>query len=408
VSPLHKHTPEITPDERANLLDEARQLGKTWEPLGRECDVENRFPTETVEAYKQSSITAMSVPKKWGGLGADMLTASLVGRELAKGDPSIALAYNMHQAMVGIFRNTPALAEDVRESLMRSVAEDRTILCGPFSEARAGLSGLADTVAVPDPAGGWRISGKKNWSTLVEGADLIALNATVTDPDGTIPEDFREHARRETCFVIPKTSDGLTIKHTWDTMGMRATGSHTIVMDGVPAAPGTYGGNFRQGLIGEAEWAAMLFAGVYLGLADKAFEETTEILKAKHLGATATGQDTDVKQLGYVQFELGKMRTELECAERVLEATGQIAIDGRYEEWPESARKAKWDVVKVIATETAMSVTDRAFRRVGGAAFRRGHMLERLFRDGRAGYLHSFTPNQLYDFLGRYELGLVG
>jgi hypothetical protein len=58
---MNKHTPEITADERANLLDEARQLGKTWEPIGRECDVENRFPTETVEAYKQSSITAMSV-----------------------------------------------------------------------------------------------------------------------------------------------------------------------------------------------------------------------------------------------------------------------------------------------------------------------------------------------------------
>ena len=156
---MHKHTPEITADERADLLDEARQLAKTWDAIGRDCDVANRFPTETVEAYKQSAITAMSVPKKWGGLGADMLTASLVGRELAKGDPAIALAYNMHQAMVGIFRNTPAIAEDVRESLMRRVAEDRAILCGPFSEARAGLSGLADTVAVPDPDGGWRIGG---------------------------------------------------------------------------------------------------------------------------------------------------------------------------------------------------------------------------------------------------------
>jgi alkylation response protein AidB-like acyl-CoA dehydrogenase len=405
---MHKHTPEITPDERANLLDEARQLGKTWEPLGRECDVENRFPTETVDAYKQSSITAMSVPKKWGGLGADMLTASLVGRELAKGDPSIALAYNMHQAMVGIFRNTPALAEDVRETLMRSVAEDRAILCGPFSEARAGLSGLADTVAVPDPSGGWRISGKKNWSTLVEGADLIALNATITDPDGTIPEDFREHARRETCFVIPKISDGLTIDHTWDTMGMRATGSHTIVLDGVHVTPEMDAGNFRQGLVGEAEWAAMLFGGVYLGLADKAYAAARDILMQKHLGATLGAQDTDVKQVGYVQYLLGKMRSEIEIAERVLEATGQIAIDGRYEEWPVTVRKAKWDLVKVVCTEAGMSITDEAFRLVGGSSFRRGHVIERLYRDARAGYLHSFTTNQLYDFWGRFELGLMG
>jgi alkylation response protein AidB-like acyl-CoA dehydrogenase len=405
---MNKHTPEITLDERADLLHQARQLAKTWAAIGKDCDQENRFPTETVQPYKQSSIAAMSVPRRYGGLGADILTASQVGRELAKGDPAIALSYNMHQAMVGIFRSTPALDEQTRAELLTRVAEERVLICGPFSESRAGLSGLADTVAVPEPSGGWRITGKKNWSTLVLGSDLIALNATITDPDGTVPDDFRERAERESTFIIPTDSPNLTIDHTWDTMGMRATGSHTIVMDGVPAAPSTYGGNFRQGLIGEAEWAAMLFAGVYLGLADKAFEETREILKAKHLGATATGQDTDVKQVGYVQFELGKMRTELECAERVLEATGRIAIDGRYEEWPQSARKAKWDVVKVIATETAISVTDRAFRLVGGATFRRGNMLERLFRDARAGYLHSFTTNQLYDFLGRYELGLVG
>jgi alkylation response protein AidB-like acyl-CoA dehydrogenase len=404
---MNKHTPEITPDEKADLLDQAAQLGKTWSALGQECDAQNRFPTETVDPYRQSAVLAMAVPKRYGGLGADIHTASQVARVMAKGDPSIALAYNMHQAMVGIFRNTPALDEDVRDSIMTAVARDRKVLCGPFSEARAGLSGLADTVAVPD-GDGWRITGKKNWSTLVLGSDLIALNATITDPDGTVPDDFREHAKREAVFIIPTDSPNVSVDHTWDTMGMRATGSHTLVLDGTPATREMYGGNFRQGLIGEAEWAAMGFGAVYLGLADKAYEEAREILKAKHLGATMGGQDTDVKQVGYVQYELGRMRTQIEIAERVIDATGQIAIDGRYEEWAAAERKPRWDTVKVVTTETAMSVTDEAFRLVGGSSFRRGHVLERLYRDARAGYLHSFTTNQLYDYFGRYELGLLG
>ena len=406
---MNKHTPEITADERAGLLAEAATLAKGWAAIGRDCDDGNRFPTETVEGYKQSAIVSMSVPRRYGGLGADMLTASLVGLELAKGDPAIALSYNMHQAMVGIFRNTAALDDDARERIMRRVVEDRAIICGPFSEARAGLSGLADTRAVPDPeTGGWRITGKKNWSTLVLGSDIVALNATVTDPDGSLPEDFREHARREATFVIPTDSPNLSVDHTWDTMGMRATGSHTIVLDGVPAAPDSFGGNFRQGLVGEAEWAAMLFGGVYLGLAEKAYAEAREILRGKHLGATLGAQDTDVRQIGYVQHALGKMRTDLDVAARVLEATGQIAIDGRDQDWPVTARKAQWDIVKVVVTEAAMGVTDQACRLVGGAAFRRGHVLERLFRDARAGFLHSFTTDQLYDFRGRHELGLLG
>jgi alkylation response protein AidB-like acyl-CoA dehydrogenase len=404
---VNKHTPEITPDEQAELFDQAEQLAKTWDALGREIDDENRFPTETVEPYKQSLVTAMAVPKRYGGLGADILTASKVARILANGDPSIALAYNMHQAMVGIFRNTPALDESVRESIMTAVARDRAILCGPFSEARAGLSGLADTVAVPE-GDGWRITGKKNWSTLVLGSDLIALNATVTDPDGSLPEDFKAHAQREAVFIIPTDSPNLTVDHTWDTMGMRGTGSHTLVLDGTPATRAMYGGNFRQGLIGEAEWAAMGFAGVYLGLADKAYRNARDILKDKHLGATMGGQDTDVKQIGYVQHALGRMWWQIEVASRVVDATGRIAVDGTYEEWAPAERKPRWDTVKVTTTEAAMSVTDEAFRLVGGSSFRRGHVLERLYRDARAGYLHSFTTNQLFDYVGRYELGLIG
>jgi alkylation response protein AidB-like acyl-CoA dehydrogenase len=405
---VNKHTPEITETERTDILAKARELAKELDVIGRECDADNRFPTETVPLYRSSGIAAAAVPRRYGGLGADIWTTSLIGRELAKGDPAIALSFNMHQAMVGIFRGTPALSEEARARVLSRVASEGTIICGPFSEARAGLAGLADTVAVPDPRGGWRITGKKNWSTLVEGADVIALNATVTDADGKLPEDFREHAARESLFIIPAGLENISIDRTWDTLGMRATGSQTLVLDGVYASPETYGGNFRQGLVGEAEWAAILFGGVYLGLAEKAFAETREALKRKHLGATASGQDTDIKQLGYVQHSLGKMRAEIEVAARTIEATALIAIEDREIDGPPPARKAMWDLAKVATTEAAISVTDQALRLVGGAAFRHGNVLERLFRDARAGILHSYSTDQLYDTFGRYELGLLG
>jgi alkylation response protein AidB-like acyl-CoA dehydrogenase len=404
----NKHTPEITPGERESLLGQARELAKEFDAIGAECDAANRFPTEMVPLYRDSGIAAAAVPRKYGGLGADIWTTSLVGRELAKGDPAIALSFNMHQAMVGIFRGTPALTEETRARVLTQVASAGTIICGPFSEARAGLAGLADTVAVPDARGGWRITGKKNWSTLVEGADVIALNATITDADGKLPEDFREHSARESTFIIPADLPNISIDRTWDTLGMRATGSQTLVLDEVYAAPETYGGNFRQGLVGEAEWAAVLFGGVYLGLAEKALGEARKALKKKHLGATAGGQDTDIKQIGYVQHALGRMRAEIEIAARTIEATALMAIEGREIDGPAPARKAMWDVAKVATTEAAISVTDQALRLVGGAAFRRGSVLERLFRDARAGILHSFSTDQLYDTFGRHELGLLG
>jgi alkylation response protein AidB-like acyl-CoA dehydrogenase len=404
----HKHTPEITAEEREKLFDAARELAAEFDRLGASVDAETRFPMETVPLYKASGLPGMAVPRRWGGLGADIGTVAQVGRLLARGDAAIALSYNMHQSMVGIFRNTRAMDDAMKERLLGAVARDSVLMCGPFSEARAGLTGLADTVAVPQPGGGWKISGKKNWATLIEGCDVITTNATVTDADGKLPDDFREHAARETTFVFPKDLPGVSIDRTWDTLGMRATGSHTLVLDEVFVGPEADGGNFRKGLIGEAEWAALCFGGVYLGLADRAYAETCAAVKKKHTGATLSGNDSAAKSVGYVQYVLGRMRYELDLAERTLEATAAMALDGRFQDWPEVSRKPRWDVAKVATTEAAISLTDQGLRLVGGAAFRRGHVLERLFRDARAGINHSFGTDQLFDFYGRYELGLVG
>ena len=399
-----KHSVDMTEDERADVIERARTLAKAFAEVGPIADAENRFPTELVPLYKDSGLPALAVPKEYGGLGADIWTTTLVSKELAKGDPAIALAFNMHQTMVGIFRGL--LDESAKERVFGQIVRDNAIVCGPFSEDRAGLQGLADTVAVPAEGGGWHISGKKTWATLCQGADLVAFNATVTDADGSLPDDFMDHASAESVFVLPMSTPGISIIETWDTMGMRATGTHTVVFDKVFAPAETNGGNFRNGLFGQFEWASMSFAGVYCGLAEKVYYETREILKRKTLGATMDGKDIALKNLGYVQYNLGKMLVEVETAARALETTGRILLDGRDEDWDPIARTAWLDVTKVAATETAISVADMALRLVGGPSFRRGHILERLYRDARGGPFHPLTTDQAYDLLGRSELGL--
>ncbi|WP_040599947.1 acyl-CoA dehydrogenase family protein [Patulibacter medicamentivorans] len=402
---MGKHDVVMTEAEQADVIERARELAKEFAAVGPQADADNRFPKELVPLYKEANLPALAVPKEYGGLGADIWTTTLVSKELAKGDPGAALAFNMHQTMIGIFRGL--LDDAAKERVFSQVVNERKIVCGPFSEDRAGLSGLADTVAIPDGRGGWRINGKKTWATLCQGADIVAFNATVTDADGELPEDFLEHASRESVFILPMDTPGISIKETWDTMGMRATGTHTVIFDDVAAPADSYGGNFRQGLFGEFEWASMSFAGVYQGLAEKAYTECREILKKKTLGATMEGKDVALKGVGFVQYGLGKLLLETQAAARTLEATGKILIEGRDAEWDPIARTAWLDVAKVTSTENAIRATDAALRLVGGQAFRRGHVLERLYRDARAGPFHPLTTDQAYDLLGRSELGLL-
>ncbi|CAN5351963.1 acyl-CoA dehydrogenase family protein [soil metagenome] len=401
---MGKHSEILSPKEREGILDRARTLAKEFAAAGPAADADNRFPLELVPLYKAVRMPSIGIPKQYGGEGADIWTIGLVSRELAKGDPAIALAFNMHQTMIGIFRGL--LDDETRARVFADVLKDQLLVSGPFSEERAGLSGLADTVAIPDGNGGWRVSGKKSWATLIEAADLVTFNATITDASGALPEDFMEHAAHEAVFVIRADTPGLSVVRTWDTLGMRATGTQTLVFDEVPVAAEAYGGNFRQGLFGEFEWASMSFANVYQGLAEKAYESAREILRKKTLGATMEGKDVSLKGVGFVQYNLGKLKTEVEASARVLEGTAKILAEGRDEAWNPVVRAALIDVGKVTSTETAIRVADGALRLVGGQAFRRGHVLERLYRDVRGGPFHPVTTDQAYDLIGRAELGL--
>lgn len=404
---MAKHDIEITPAERDELVARARKLAEKFAELGPSADEKNELPLELVPLYKESGLARLIVPKKYGGFGADLWTVALVEKELASyGDPAITLSFNMHHVMIGIFRDL--LEEGARARLFKEVVENDALLSGPFSEERAGFSTIADTVAVPDGNGGWLVSGKKNWATFIEGADIVTFNATITDADGKIPEDYKEHAARESVFMVPMTAPGISIKRTWDTFSMRASGTQTCVFDKVPVPAEGYGGPFRTGLIGEMEWVTFPFAGVYLGVADRAYRIVRDSLAKKSLGHTVSGDNVMVRDVGHIQHQLGQALVELEMAERVVQGTAAIMAAGGDAAWSATERPARLSIAKIAATEAAVKVTDIAMRLTGGGAIRRGGPLERAFRDARAGIYHPLSGDAVYELLGKSQLGVLG
>jgi alkylation response protein AidB-like acyl-CoA dehydrogenase len=399
-----KHVIEMSQEEQERAVNVARELAPEFDRLGEEADNKNEFPFSLVAPYKEAGLPGIGVPKKYGGGGADIWTLSRISNELALGDPAIALAFNMHQVMVGILKGL--MPEEQLAEWMTRIAEEQLLVCGAFSEERAGFSGLADMTAKPAD-GGYSISGRKVWATLSEAADLATFNATLTDEDGSLPEDHMERIAREKVWICEKNIPGVSIIRTWDTHGMRATGTQTLAFDdaGVPAD--ALVGDMRGGLVGEFEWAALLFGGVYLGLTEKAYEVTRKELLKKSLGATVAGSDLPLREIGFVQHGLGEMKVKVEQSRRVLEMTARLLIEGRDAEWSPLARPGLIDVVKATVTQNAKFVADSGMRLIGGSTFRRGHVLERLYRDSRSGPFQPMTTDQTYDHLGKFELGLM-
>ena len=396
------HVIEMTPAEQARALETAQQLALRFDALGPLVDRENRFAHELVPEFKASGLAGLTVPKRFGGQGADIATFTRCVQALAEGDPACTLAFNMHMAVVGFFRGMWSEADQAR--YFKPVAHAGKLLDGAYSETRAGVIGLADTTACP-VEGGYRITGRKTWGTLSRAADFHTFNATITGPDGRLPEDLAERTAGEAMFVCPADTPGVRIEATWDALGMRGTGTETVVFENafVPT-DGLVAPSFRAGLFDNLEWQTLSFASVYLGLARRALRETIAIVRTKSLGAVPGASDVLLRDQQRVQQGIGEMRLLVESAASLIETTAAQLNEGQVRWRDPEERLAVLEMPKVLATENAIRVVDLGMRLVGGGSFRRGHILERLYRDVRSGPFHPLTTDQAMELLGRCSL----
>ncbi|MGR8946741.1 MAG: acyl-CoA dehydrogenase family protein [Gammaproteobacteria bacterium] len=397
------HTVEMTAEERNQALRKCNELADAFRAAGPQHDLENTFPYELADNFRSSGLASLTVPKRFGGWGADIGTFTDCIQILAEGDAACALAFNMHLAVVGFFRGM--WDEQAQTKFFSQVCSNAALFDGAYSESRAGVTGIADTVATPTD-GGFVINGKKTWGTLSLVADIHTFNACITDEVGNLPEDPAEREAREAMFACPASAKGVRVEKTWDALGMRATGTETVIFDNVfvPAVD-LVSPAFRRGLFMNLEWQTLSFASVYLGLARRAFKETCEILKTKNLGMISGASDVPLREMQRVQSGVGQMRVMLDCTSSLIERTCERLISNDRVPSDPPERLAWLEIPKVVATENAVKVVDLGMRLVGGGSYRRGHILERLYRDARSGPFHPLTTDQTLELCGQVALG---
>jgi len=400
----------MTEAELEAVLEKAATLSTFFSEIGPKYDVENTFAYPSIEAFKKSGLGAVPVPKEYGGLGGNLLATSKVVSELSKGDSAITLAYNMHYIMVGIAGN---LMSDTQNKYWLGRVADGDIMFGPFSEQRAGFSGLADMKAIPQPGGGWKLYGKKTWGTLCEAADIITTNATITDADGNLPTDFQGRVNAESFFIGDFTvdengqGDGIRIEKTWNALGMHATGTQVIHFEGYYVPEDGFICEWRSGAFGVLEWASLMFASIYYGMQLRILEESRAVLSKKTLGATfgaIVAEDTKVASVGHIIDGVGDMASRVELSRRVLYQTCQDLIDGNDDEWPLELRFPYIGLAKTFIADNVMHMSRHAMSLVGGSSFRKGTIFERLYRDSAASMFQPLNADQSRTYIGEYML----
>jgi alkylation response protein AidB-like acyl-CoA dehydrogenase len=192
-------------------------------------DRENSFPFENFDAMRASGYTNMPIPTELGGGGASLLDICLAQERLARGDGATALAVNMHLGLLWVMGDLWRSSGESGHHLLEKVAQERLIVFGAVTDPAADSLKCATgfgytTVRAERVDGGFCINGRKAFGTNSPVGDLFGSTAIYHDPvEGDI----------NLLFIIPKDTPGLVCQNDWDTLGMRASGSHSCVSGSV-------------------------------------------------------------------------------------------------------------------------------------------------------------------------------
>ncbi len=193
-------------------------------------------------------------------------------------------------------------------------------------------------------------------------------------------------------FLVP-AGHGVRVEETWDALGMRATASHDLHVDVTVPAGALLGGVEGLALVVAQlapHWMVASYAAVYVGVARAAVDAAVEHVNARKLG-----------HLPAIRARIGRADAAVAAAHlAVLEAARRV------DEAPGDAETNRWVWrAKLLAGTTAAEVAASMLEAAGTSAMRRGHPLERLYRDARAGSLQPATSDVCADWLGVDALG---
>ncbi len=329
-------------------------------------------PDLIVELF-DAGLMGVEVPEAYGGAGGDLFRVVLSIEEIARADPSVAVLVDVQNALVtsALLRHGDGPAR--RRHLPR-LAND-TVGAYAISEAGAGSDAFAmSTEAVAD-GGDYVLTGTKQWTSSAREAGL-----------------FLVFARAEvglTAFLVERDTPGLTVGEAMPKMGIRASSTCEVNLDGVRVGRAGVLGRPGRGELLVAETLNVGKVGIaaqLVGLAQGALDE------AVGYAGRRTQFGAPIATYQGVSFPLARLAAELEAARTLLYNTTRLLQHGG----SATERLRACAMAKYIASEVAERVVGQAVETLGGNGFVPGLRIEKLYRDAKVGKIYEGTSNMQF------------
>lgn len=374
-----------------NSVETAAELAAVFAATAGDYDASAAFPFANIRLLHEVGLAALTAPVELGGGGAGLAEASEVIREIARGEPSTALILIMQYINLATLPKGRWPGHLARKVIGDAV-ENGALINAFRVEPELGTplrGGLPATVA-RRRADGWSISGRKIYSTGAEGLNWAIVWAR-TD----------EAAPRVGGFLVPLSASGLRIEKSWNPLGMRATGSHDVVLEDVwvpldHAADIRHPSEWEPRGEGQAAWFGMLPGALYTGVAEAARDWLVGFLKKR----VPTNLGQPLATVPRIQQAVGEIEELIAVNRRLIASAARDVDEGR----PFTLSEA--GLIKVVTTENAIAAVEKALKLTGNHGISRDNPLERHLRDVLCGRIHSPQEDTVRLSAGKLALGI--
>ena len=393
ISPLQSeqlaHAHIIKSDEEA--LEIAHNLAEQFKINSVQRDAERILPFEEIEAYSQSGLWAITVPKEYGGAEVSSYTVAQVIALMSGVDGSIGQIPQNHFYGLEILRNNGT--EEQKQKLYAEVLKGARF-GNALAEFKTKTAAQRQT-AIRKTEQGYVINGEKFYCT----GSLFAHRIPTLVVD--------ENEQQFLVFVL-RDSEGLTLIDDWSGFGQRTTGSGTVKFDNVHVLEEDvvrFDTAYSHPTI-SGPFAQLLHASIETGIARAAFKETlNRVRQARPWIDSGVDKATDDP---LTKLELGRVIADVRASEVLLKQAARSVDAAKADPTEARVAKASLDVAKARAhsSETALKASSKLIELAGSRGSQREDGLDRFWRNARVHTLHDASRWKYY-FIANYLLNGV-
>ncbi len=376
------------------LSDEQRLISETARdftdneiiPSARDSDRAERFDVDLARRLGEMGYLGAPVAEEYGGRGLDFTSYGLILEEVGRGDSAMRTVVSVQTSLVcGSIERWGS--EEQKQRWLPSLCSGEAFGCFGLTEPDAGSDPSSMRTRAEKIDGGWRINGQKMWISLGNFAS-VALVFAQTDPE-------KKH-KGIACFLVPTDTDGFSSQEIHGKLGLRASDTASLALDGVEVGDDTLMGEVGDGFkiaMSALDSGRYSVASGCVGICQGCVDASVAYAKERHQ------YGVPIASFQLVQAMIADMIVRRDAARMLVRRAGLLKDAGK----PSTVETS---IAKLYATEASIECANLAIQVHGGSGYVDDHPVERYLRDARVTTLYEGTSQIQQLIIGRDATGI--